>query len=121
MLIQIILYLIQTLFLVGTFKIRHPETIMKAMDNALASGYRLFDTATAYGNEVHIGNALKTLLPKYELDREDIFITSKIYPTDYGKDKKVTNAFKKSLKNLALDYIDMYLIHIPTTRKCVEK
>lgn len=52
--------------------------IYEVLDYALEAGYRLIDTAVVYGNEEDIGEALTTLLPKYNLNREDIFITSKL-------------------------------------------
>ena len=66
------------LFLVGTFKIQGQELIHKVLDTAIECGYRHIDTAVVYRNEHHIGEALKTLLPKHNLEREDIFITSKL-------------------------------------------
>lgn len=100
----------------GTFRVRDSEVIYKAVDYALAAGYRLFDTAAVYQNEKFLGNALKQLLPKYGLVREDIFVTTKLSPSDLGA-KYVQSAFDTSLRNLGLDYIDLYLIHFPGAAK----
>lgn len=97
---------------VGTYKIRGDEQIFNVIDNALNAGYRSFDTAAVYGNESAIGIALKSLLPKYGLTREDIFITSKLAPKDQGS-LKVISAVENSLKCLCSEYIDLYLIHWP--------
>ncbi|KAK9509229.1 hypothetical protein O3M35_006587 [Rhynocoris fuscipes] len=96
----------------GTYTIRGPRIIYNAIDAALAAGYRSFDTATSYENEEDIGRALKDLLPKYNLKREDIFITSKLAPKDQGADR-VYNAVIRSLKLLDVSYLDLYLIHWP--------
>lgn len=80
----------------------------KAVLWALDTGYRLFDTATIYGNEKEIGDALKVS----EIPREEIFITTKVWKSDHGYTSTL-RAFEKSLKSLGLDYIDLYLIHWP--------
>lgn len=59
----------------GTYKLLTPENVHQAVDAALAAGYRAFDSAAVYQNEVDLGRALKELLPKYGLKREDVFIT----------------------------------------------
>lgn len=61
----------------GTYLIKGNEMTLKIIDDALSCGYRLFDTAHMYQNEVYLGHAFQTLLPKYKLTREDIFITTK--------------------------------------------
>ncbi|CAG9857323.1 unnamed protein product [Phyllotreta striolata] len=95
----------------GTYQIQGDELIKEVLDLALSAGYRLIDSATVYGNEVSIGKALKELLPKYNLTRKDIFITSKLAPSDQGERAYV--ALERSLRNLDCDYIDLYLIHWP--------
>lgn len=96
----------------GTYQIRGYDLIESVLDNALGAGYRLIDSAAVYGNEQDIGKALKKLLPKHNLKREDIFITTKLSPDDQGKDKAY-KALEKSLKNLDCGYLDLYLIHWP--------
>lgn len=96
----------------GTFRIRGEELIRNVIDVALNAGYRSFDTAAVYLNEEDIGNALIELLPKYNLKREDIYITTKLGPSDQGS-TLAKAAARKSLKNLKVSYIDLYLIHWP--------
>lgn len=95
----------------GTFQIRGAQLIHNVLDSALRAGYRSFDTASVYSNEKDIGIALKDLLPKHNLKREDIFITSKLSPSDHGE--RVSQAVSKSLSNLDTTYLDLYLIHWP--------
>ncbi|CAH0390345.1 unnamed protein product [Bemisia tabaci] len=101
----------------GTFRIKGYEVIHSVLDTALQAGYRLIDTATVYQNEEDIGLALEKLLPKYNLKREDIFITSKLAPSDHGNYDVVSKAVKLSLKKLRTSYIDLYLIHWPGLQK----
>ena len=80
----------------------------KCILEALKAGYRLIDTASAYENEAEIGKAIK----KSNIPREELFITTKVWVQDAGYENTM-KAFKKSLKNLDLDYVDLYLIHHP--------
>ena len=75
---------------------------------ALEAGYRSFDTATRYRNEEGLGQAL--LRPG--VPREELFITTKLWNTDHGRESTLA-AFDASLRRLGLDYIDLYLIHFP--------
>jgi 2,5-diketo-D-gluconate reductase A len=79
-----------------------------AVINAIAAGYRLFDTAELYGNEQALGNAIK----KSGIARKELFITTKFGSKEAGYEKTKA-AFQKSLALLQLDYIDLYLIHQP--------
>ncbi|XP_072182223.1 glyoxal reductase-like [Diadema setosum] len=103
------------LFGYGTFQLKGFDTIHKCLDTALQNGYRLIDTAAVYKNEEDIGICLKELLPKYSLTRADVFITSKLDPADQGPG--AYEACTESLKRLQLDYLDLYLIHWPGTKK----
>lgn len=98
----------------GTYKLQGAEDVHRAVDAALAAGYRAFDSAAVYRNETDLGRALKELLPKYGLTREDVFITSKLGPKDQGK--KAMEGALRSLSQLDLGYIDLYLIHWPGTQ-----
>ncbi|XP_028285338.1 uncharacterized protein LOC114451023 isoform X2 [Parambassis ranga] len=98
----------------GTYKLCGPEEVYLAVDAALAAGYRAFDSAAVYRNEADLGRALRELLPKHGLTREDVFITSKLGPKDQG-DKAMDGALH-SLSQLDLGYIDLYLIHWPGTQ-----
>jgi diketogulonate reductase-like aldo/keto reductase len=73
---------------------------------ALEAGYRLIDTAKIYGNEASVGRAVR----KSGIAREEIFVTTKLWPSDFFR---VTAALQKSLDKLGLAYIDLYLIHWP--------
>lgn len=98
----------------GTYKLVGAEQVLEAVDAALAAGYRSFDSAAVYRNEADVGTALRELLPKYGLSREDVFVTSKLGPKDQGPGAK--EAAERSLTELGLGYIDLYLIHWPGTQ-----
>eukprot|EP00061_Rhincodon_typus_P003630 g20555.t1 len=95
----------------GTFKLRGYEAVYRALDSALGHGYRSVDTASVYGNEADIGQALAELLPKHGLSRADIFITSKLSPADQGE--RAEEGALRSLEALGCQYLDLYLIHWP--------
>ncbi|XP_017772858.1 PREDICTED: glyoxal reductase-like [Nicrophorus vespilloides] len=95
----------------GTFQIKGKQLIRDVLDLALQAGYRSIDTAYVYHNEEDIGEALKELLPKHNLKREDIFITSKLPPSHHGDLSFL--ALQQSLKKLDCGYLDLYLIHWP--------
>ena len=92
----------------GTYKSGDDEETAKIIKNALNLGYKMIDTASFYNNEVGIGNGIK----ESDIDRKDIFIVTKLWNDDHGYDKTI-EAFNKSLNNLQVDYIDLYLIHWP--------
>lgn len=84
------------------------------MDAALEAGYRLIDTAAVYENEPAIGNVLKRWLDSGKIQRSELFIVTKLPPTG-NRHEDVEKWIKKSLANLQLDYLDLYLIHTPFT------
>lgn len=84
--------------------------------NAVLAGYRHIDTATLYQNEHQIGDALAELFAEGILKREDIFITTKAFCHEVAPDV-VEEALRNSLKRLRLDYVDLYLAHIPASTK----
>jgi 2,5-diketo-D-gluconate reductase A len=92
----------------GVFQVRDLEECERSVVDAIATGYRLIDTAASYGNEEAVGKAIK----RSGVPREDLFITTKLWiQTDgYNGTKK---AFANSLKRLQLDYVDLYLMHQP--------
>lgn len=92
----------------GTFMTPSSEIGEKSVLAALKVGYRLIDTASAYENEGMIGKALQ----ESGLPREEVFLTTKLWNADQGFDATLT-AFRKSLKKLGTDYLDLYLIHWP--------
>jgi 2,5-diketo-D-gluconate reductase A len=95
----------------GVFLVPEDETA-QAVGHALGTGYRLIDTAAAYGNEVGVRDAVETS----ELDRGDIFITTKLSNRDHGR-HNVPRAYEQSLDKLGGGYIDLYLIHWPVPQK----
>ena len=92
----------------GTYKSGNDEETAKIIKYALKIGYRQIDTASFYGNEVGIGNGIK----ESGINREDIFLVTKLWNDDHGYDKTI-EAFNKSLERLQVDYIDLYLVHWP--------
>ena len=92
----------------GVFQVPDPAQCEQAVLDAIASGYRLIDTAAAYMNEKAVGEAIK----KSGVPREELFITTKLWVQDasYEGAKK---AIQTSLDNLGLSYLDLYLIHQP--------
>ena len=91
----------------GVYQASAEET-STAVNTALEVGYRLIDTAAAYGNEHQVGEAvLASGVP-----RADIFVTTKLWISDYGFDATL-HAFDRSTRKLGLDYVDLYLLHWP--------
>jgi 2,5-diketo-D-gluconic acid reductase len=84
------------------------DTATAAVLSALALGYRLIDTAAAYGNEKGVGAGIR----QSGLKREEIFVTSKLRNADHGY-KATLDAFDLTMEKLGLEYLDLYLIHWP--------
>ncbi len=99
----------------GTFRTREGHEIHSAIQYALDADYRLIDTATIYGNEAGIGEALKSS----GVPREELFVTTKVWNGDQGYDSTL-RAFEESVRKLQLDVIDLYLIHWPVEGKYTE-
>lgn len=96
----------------GTFKTEAGEVAINAVKSAIECGYRHIDTASVYENEVSVGQGIKAS----GINREDVFVTSKLWNTERGYDKTI-KAFQKSLSDLDLEYLDLYLIHWPANKK----
>ncbi len=95
----------------GVFQI-DPATTCEAVCQALDCGYRLVDTASAYHNEQGVGEALARWMVEGRLTRDEIFVTSKVWVTQYG-DEETHRAVASSLRRLGLEYADMILLHFP--------
>ena len=102
----------------GTFRVENNDDCTKAVKYAIENGYRSIDTAKVYGNEEKVGQGIKEGLESAGLKREDLFITSKLWLEDYGREN-VEQAYENSLKRLDLDYLDLYLMHWPGTNEAL--
>lgn len=91
----------------GVYQIPAEDT-ERCVSDALEAGYRMIDTASSYFNERQVGDALR----HSGLRREDVFVTTKLWVQDYEYDDAL-RAFDLSMKNLGLDYLDLYLLHKP--------
>lgn len=92
----------------GVFQIPDNTECERVVTDALAAGYRLIDTASAYFNEEGVGKAIA----KSGIKREELFVTTKLWIQDAGYEN-AKKAFQVSLNKLGLDYLDLYLIHQP--------
>ena len=92
----------------GVYQILDYDECKRAVLDALEVGYRLIDTASAYQNEKAIGDAIK----ESKINRKELFITTKLWITDAGYEK-TKKGFEASMEKLQLDYLDLYLIHLP--------
>jgi len=92
----------------GVFQVKDLAECERSVIGAIATGYRLIDTAASYGNEEAVGKAIK----RSGVTREDLFITTKLWIQSDGYNG-TKRAFENSLKRLQLDYLDLYLMHQP--------
>lgn len=92
----------------GVFQIPDADQCRQAVESALSAGYRLIDTAVVYDNEKAVGEAVSNS----GISRQEIFLTTKVWTSQMGYDRTMS-AFENSLKRLAIDYVDLYLIHMP--------
>ncbi|MGN7177080.1 glyoxal reductase [Paenibacillus sp. FSL R5-0490] len=99
----------------GVFKVEKEEELITAVKAAIEIGYRSIDTASIYGNEEWVGEAIR----QSDCNREELFITSKVWNSDQGYEATL-KAFNTSLEKMRLEYLDLYLIHWPVEGKYTE-
>lgn len=92
----------------GVFQIPEKEECVRVVKDAIDVGYRLIDTAQAYGNEEAVGEAIR----ESSIPREELFITTKVWISNAGYEK-AKKSIKESLNKMKLDYLDLVLIHQP--------
>ncbi|BFF97327.1 1-5-anhydro-D-fructose reductase [Drosophila madeirensis] len=93
-----------------------PEVASQAVKDAIDIGYRHFDCAHIYANEAHVGVAIREKIQEGVVTRDELFITSKLWNT-FHKPELVREACETSLRDLGLDYLDLYLMHWPMAYK----
>lgn len=98
----------------GTYLTPDGQTAVDSVKCAIRLGYRHIDAAACYNNEVSVGQGIAEGLAECGLSRQDIFVTSKVWNTERGYSKTWV-AFQKTLEDLKLDYLDLYLIHWPAS------
>lgn len=94
----------------GVFQVPDPNECKNAVLEAIKAGYRLIDTAAIYMNEKAVGEAIKQAISEGIVKREDLFITTKLWVSDFSYEG-AKRGFDRSLKNLGLEYLDLYLLH----------
>ncbi|WOJ95105.1 aldo/keto reductase [Congregibacter variabilis] len=102
----------------GLWKIDEADTATAVVD-AIRAGYRHLDSASDYGNEVAVGRGISTAIDAGLCRREDLWVTSKLWNT-FHDPKHVAAACQRSLDDLGLDYLDLYLVHFPIAQPFVD-
>ena len=97
----------------GVFQIPDAAECERVVYDAIKTGYRLIDTATAYGNEAAVGKAVARAIADGITTREELFITTKVWVSDMKTEEAAYEAVKASLKRLNMDYADLILLHQP--------
>jgi diketogulonate reductase-like aldo/keto reductase len=97
----------------GVYRVTDKKECEAAVYQAIRAGYRLLDTAAIYGNEDALGDAVRRAISDGLVTRDELFITSKIFPTDMISYDTAKEAIETSLEKSGLDYFDLYLLHQP--------
>lgn len=97
----------------GVFQIPDAEQCEQVVYDAIKTGYRLIDTATAYGNEEAVGKGVARAIQDEIVTREELFNTTKVWVTDMGTEEAAYQAVQASLERLHMDYADLILLHQP--------
>ncbi len=103
----------------GTYLIPDDEAAT-AVERALVAGYRHVDTAEVYENETGVGGGLRRGMRQAGLERDDVFVTTKLWPLTQERDKtgaEAARSLDESLERLGLEQVDLYLIHAPFGRE----
>ncbi|CAN0891549.1 Deoxymugineic acid synthase 1-B [Linum grandiflorum] len=99
----------------GTYSAQNDSySTQHAIHIALQMGYRHFDTAKIYGSESNVGKALTNAFSQGNVEREDVFVTSKLWGSDHHDP---VSALRRTLKKLRMEYLDLYLVHWPVKLK----
>jgi diketogulonate reductase-like aldo/keto reductase len=102
-------------FGLGVFQVKEGEEVRQAVEHALEAGYRHIDTASLYGNEKGVGEAIASS----RIPRGEIFVTSKVWNSDQGYESTL-RAFERSISLLGFEYLDLYLVHWPVKGKFID-
>jgi D-xylose reductase len=102
----------------GLWKLERDQVAATVVD-AIATGYRHLESAADYGNEAEVGEGIATAIEQGLCQRQDLWITSKLWNT-YHRPEHVRPACEKTLSDLGLDYLDLYLVHFPIALKYVD-
>ncbi|KAH7638480.1 aldo-keto reductase family 1 member b10-like protein [Dermatophagoides farinae] len=97
----------------GTWQLGNNSVVKRAIKSAITNGYRLIDTADIYGNEQMIGDILQELFKEGIINRDDLFITTKVWCNHFSK-SSVIKSIQQSMQKLKVSYIDLVLLHYPT-------
>ena len=100
----------------GTWQSAAGDVTVSAVKSAIKAGYRNIDTAAAYHNEKSVGEGIRQATEEYGVKREELFVSTKLWNDHRGYDLAM-KAFENSMKELGLDYLDLYMIHWPAVEK----
>lgn len=99
----------------GVYKAKEGGEVIQSVKHAFEAGYRHIDTASFYGNEKGVGEAVRSS----GIPREEVFVTTKVWNDDQGFEQTLA-AFERSMEELQIDYVDLYLIHWPVPGKYLD-